>query len=154
MAGVTRTRVATVIAAPREQVWAAVRDIASHVRWMEDAVSIRFLSDQRAGVGARFLCETKLGPFRLDDHMEVVGWQEGEEMAICHRGLVSGTGRFVLEDSGSATLFSWEEDLRLPRRLGGAAGGLVARPLLERAWRRNLQNLRALVEKDSRTGGA
>ena len=144
---------ATVIAAPRDEVWAVVGDIASHVRWMEDAVAIRFLSGQRAGVGTRFLCETKFGPFRLEDDIEVVGWRDGEEIAIRHTGLVSGVGRFLLEDYSAATRFSWEEELRLPRRLGGAAGGVVARPLLERAWRRNLGNLKSLVEDQPRAGG-
>src|SRR5205814_4470064 len=51
---VTRIRVTTVIRAPRSQVWAAIRDIARHVDWMEDAGAIRFTWPRTSGVGTTF----------------------------------------------------------------------------------------------------
>src|SRR5205085_570203 len=51
---VARIHVSTVIAAPPERVWEAVRDIASHVEWMQDARAIRFTSATREGVGTTF----------------------------------------------------------------------------------------------------
>jgi hypothetical protein len=128
-------------------VWAAVRDIAGHVDWMEDAVAIRFTSPARKGVGTTFDCDTRVGPLRLTDRMEVTEWREGKAMGIRHVGVVTGTGRFELRRTGPrATRFSWTEDLRFPWWLGGPLAALVGRPVLRRVWRRNLQNLRRQIE--------
>jgi hypothetical protein len=147
---VARIRVSTVIDAPRSQVWAAVRDIGSHVTWMSDAVAIRFTSGRRrSGVGTTFDCDTAVGPLRLTDRMEVTEWRERRAMGIRHVGVVTGTGRFTLRRAGPGrrrTRFTWTEDLRFPWWLGGPVGGLAGRPLLASLWRRNLRNLKRLVE--------
>jgi Polyketide cyclase / dehydrase and lipid transport len=134
------------IAAPPEDVWAAVEDISSHVRWMEDAVAIRFISAERSGVGAAFDCDTKLGPFRLTDRMVVTEWAPTRVLGIRHTGIVTGVGRFVLTAESAGTSFAWEEALTFPSWMGGAVGGAAAAPLLRRVWRRNLANLKSLVE--------
>jgi uncharacterized protein YndB with AHSA1/START domain len=143
---VTTIRVSTLIAAPPARVWESVRDIESHVTWMEDAEAIRFTSATHTGVGTTFDCDTRVGPLRLTDHMEVTEWDEPRRMGIRHAGLVRGTGRFSIDPSGPGTVFTWEERLSFPLWLGGE---LVSRPgslLLSRIWRRNLARLKALVE--------
>ena len=142
----TAIRVHETIDAPPEAVWASIADIATHVRWMEDAVAIRFTSDARSGVGASFDCDTKLGPFRLTDRMVVTEWAPPRVLAIRHAGVVTGAGRFVLAPAGDGTSFAWEEELDFPVWMGGGAGGAAAAPLLRRVWRRNLLNLKRLVE--------
>lgn len=135
-----RLRVEVVVPAPPAVVWEAVRDIETHVQWMEDARSITFTSP------TTFDCLTVVGPFRTVDRMEVVSWDEGRTMGIRHVGLVRGEGRFELTPVGDdATRFTWDERLRFPWWLGGPVGALVTRPVLLRIWRRNLANLRALV---------
>jgi uncharacterized protein YndB with AHSA1/START domain len=146
MAHVATIRVATTIASPPEEVWASVEDISSHVRWMEDAVAIRFTSVTRSGVGAAFDCDTRVGPFRLTDHMVVTEWDPPHVMGIRHTGVVTGVGRFVLAPAAGGTAFAWEEDLSFPAWMGGNVGGAAAAPLLRRVWRRNLANLKSLVE--------
>jgi uncharacterized protein YndB with AHSA1/START domain len=142
-----RIRVATTIDAPPTSVWASIRDIASHVGWMEDAVAIRFTSDARDGVGTTFECDTRVGPFRLTDLMEVTEWDERRRLGIRHAGLVTGTGRFTLRKArGGRTRFTWEERLRFPWWMGGPLGGTLGAPLLKRIWRRNLRNLKRQVE--------
>ena len=54
-------RVETTIHAPPEVVWIHLEDIASHIEWMADAVSIEFLTAQRSGNGTRFSCKTRVG---------------------------------------------------------------------------------------------
>ena len=137
-----RIRVAVDIEAPAERVWDDVRRIASHVEWMEDAVAIRFASDQREGVGTAFACDTKVGPLRLTDRMVVTEWAPGERIGIRHEGAVTGTGRFTLSPAGAATTFAWEEELTFPWWLGGPAGAAVGSRVLRLVWRRNLRNLR------------
>lgn len=143
----SRVRVSTVIDAPPRRVWAAVRDISSHVEWMHDAVAIRFTSRARTGTGARFDCDTRVGPFRLTDRMEVTEWSEGRAMGIRHVGLVRGTGRFTLRRTWrGGTRFTWDERLRFPWWMGGPVGARAAAPVLRRIWRGNLAALKRRVE--------
>lgn len=117
--------------------WRHVRDIPSHVDWMEDAVAIRFTSP------TTFVCDTKVGPLRTADRMEIVEWREGRSIGIRHVGLVTGTGRFTLRTVGPRrTRFTWQESLDLPWYFAPP----VARLVLRRVWRRNLANLKRLVE--------
>jgi hypothetical protein len=144
---VSRIRVSIVIDASRRSVWRAVEDIGSHVNWMEDAEAIRFTSGRRRGVGTTFDCDTRVGPLSLVDRMEVTSWRPGREMGIRHVGLVTGTGRFTLRRRRSGrTKFTWEERLVFPWWMGGPAGSLAAGPVLRWVWRRNLANLKRLVE--------
>ena len=143
----TRLRVSVDLASSPAKTWAALEDIGSHVRWMDDAVAIRFTSKQRTGVGTTFECDTKVGPLSLVDQMEVVEWKPRRAMAIRHVGLVTGTGRFTLRRRlRGGTRFTWTEALRFPLWMGGPLGALVAKPILRRIWRRDLENLRRLVD--------
>jgi uncharacterized protein YndB with AHSA1/START domain len=140
-------RVSVDIAAPPEHVWADIRDIASHTQWMQDAVAIRFTSDSTCGVGTTFECDTRVGPLRLTDHMEVTEWRDNEALAIRHVGIVTGEGRFRLDRlPGDHTRFVWTENLRFPWWQGGTAAALAARPVFKRLWRGNLVRLRDRVQ--------
>jgi len=135
--------VSTVLPAPPDRVWATLRDVASHVEWMEDAVAIRFTSSRHEGVGTAFDCDTRVGPLRLTDQMVVTEWDEARAMGIRHVGLVTGTGRFTLERTGrDETRFTWRERLVFPWWMGGPPGALVGGQVLRLVWRRNLRNLR------------
>ena len=62
------------ISATPQQVWDVVERVEDHVDWMLDAVAIRFESEQHRGVGTSFLCDTKVGPIKLVDRMEITEW--------------------------------------------------------------------------------
>lgn len=144
----TRVGISTSIDAPPSAVWGALRDIASHTDWMQDAEAIRFTSERREGVGTTFEADTKVGPFRLRDPMEVTVWEEGRSMGIRHGGTVTGTGLFTLEpDDGAGTRFTWQEELTFPWWMGGPVASVVAGPLLRLVWRRNLATLKRQVER-------
>lgn len=144
--------VSTLIDAPPSEVWADLRDISSHTAWMEDAVAIRFTSGRHHGVGTTFEADTKVGPFRLSDPMEVTEWDEGQgegarSMGIRHGGVVTGTGRFSLEPvARGRTRFSWDEELSFPWWMGGATGSFAAGQVLRLVWKRNLANLKRRIE--------
>ncbi len=96
-----------------------------------------------------FLCDTKVGPVKLVDHMEITEWTAAAVMGVRHVGLVTGSGRFTLTpiDLGRRTRFTWEESLSFPWWLGGPLGSLVIGRLVLRAiWTRNLGNLKRIVE--------
>lgn len=144
----TRIKISVTIDAPPGVVWADIADISTHVEWMADAREIRFTTDERAGVGARFVCVTQVGPIRLDDTMTVTRWDPSKAMGISHDGLVSGVGEFRLRKArGGRTRFTWDERLAFPWWMAGPVGGLVARPILRAIWKRNLGRLAARFAK-------
>lgn len=147
------------IDATPEQVWHVVEPVERHVDWMHDAVAIRFTGEQTRGVGTEFLCDTKVGPFRLVDRMEITEWEPGRVMGVRHIGMVTGTGRFTLEaiDLGRRTRFTWAETLTFPWWMGGPLGAFVGgKVVLRQIWKRNLRLLRTLVEStvDRSAGGS
>jgi hypothetical protein len=146
---VSRLGVAIEIAATPQQVWDVVERVEDHVEWMLDAVAIRFQTDQHRGVGTSFHCDTRVGPIKLVDRMEITEWEAGSVMGVHHVGVVTGTGRFTLTpiDLGRRTRFGWDESLHFPWWLGGEVGSLiVGRVVLRAIWTRNLRNLKAIVE--------
>ena len=136
-------RVSVDIPAPRDQVWEEVSEIASHIEWMADAERIDFLTDQRSGPGTEIAVATRVGPFRTSDFMTFTEWQPPATMAVEHRGLFTGFGRFSLDPiDAETTRFTWEEVIRFPWYAGGSLAAAIAQPILRRIWRRNLRRLR------------
>lgn len=143
-----RVRAAVIIEASPEEVWADVENVASHVEWMHDAVAIRFTSAHTSGLGTTFDCDTKVGPFRLVDRMEITAWEPNRTMGVRHVGLVTGTGAFTLRPAGARrTEFLWDETLRFPWWMGGEVGGRVGAVVLAQIWKRNLRLLKQRIER-------
>jgi len=140
-------RVSTVIKATPGEVWGVVRHVGHHVEWMEDAVAIRFTSGRTSGVGTTFDCDTKVGPFRLTDQMEITRWEPNKAMGVRHVGMVTGTGVFTLKAvRGGRTKFTWAEKLIFPWWMGGPFGSAVGGEALRLIWKGNLRNLKEIVE--------
>lgn len=139
--------VSTLIPAPLDRVWEAAADLASHAEWMADAESIEFETNQDSGVGTRMVVKTRIGPLRTADVMEVTDWEPRRAIGVTHRGLVSGKGRFELAPMAGGTRFTWTETLRFPVWLGGPVTAWLARPVLARVWRRNLEGLKQRIER-------
>lgn len=143
----TQLRVEIDFEASPSQAWEVLEKVEDHVDWMEDAVALDFVSEQRQGVGTSFDCLTKVGPIKLTDRMTITEWEDAAVMGVRHEGMVTGTGRFTLTEVGPGrTNFVWEEDLSFPVWLGGPVGEKVARPILGFIWNRNLTNLKRIVE--------
>jgi uncharacterized protein YndB with AHSA1/START domain len=147
-----KVKVGVMIDEPPEVVWRTVEQIEHHVDWMADAVSITFTSAARRGVGTRFDCVTRIGPFRTNDHMTIIQWTPRRAIGIEHRGVVTGWGRFALaRRRGNRTRFTWTERLRFPWWMGGRIGAFAAKPILRAVWRRNLTALKRIVEGQAAT---
>jgi len=139
-----RLRVSTRIDAPADVVWEDLRHIERHREWMLDAVAIRFTSATTEGVGTTFDCDTKVGPFRLTDRMEITRWEPGRAIGVRHVGLVTGEGvlRIRRRPRGRSTVV-WSERLDFPWWMGGPLGEVAAVPVLTLVWRRSMRNLAA-----------
>jgi hypothetical protein len=142
--------VSTELNATPAAVWEILEPVERHVDWMADALAIRFVTTQTRGVGTRFLCDTKVGPIRLTDQMEITDWVPERLMGVRHTGIVTGTGVFTLEaiDLNRRTRFTWSEDLQFPWFLGGRLGEILGGQIVMKAiWRRNLSALRSLIDQ-------
>jgi hypothetical protein len=145
----SRITVGIDIDASPERVWEVVEPVEDHVDWMHDAVAIRFQTEQTRGVGTQFLCDTKVGPIRLTDVMEITQWVPARSMGVTHTGIVTGTGVFDIAplDGGTRSRFTWSEELKFPWYLGGPIGAYVGGQIVMKAiWRRNLRGLKRIVE--------
>lgn len=132
----------TEIPAPRLRVWADIARLESHVDWMADAHEITFRSAHREGPGTVMDVETRIGPLRTRDVIEVTAWEPPARMAVRHTGLFTGSGAFLLEEAGpQATRFTWREEIRFPWYFGGPVGAWLAAPVLRTVWKRNLRTL-------------
>jgi hypothetical protein len=136
-----RIAVSKTMAVPRERVWDAVADLASHPVWMRDARSLDFVGEQHRGEGTQMRVTTRVGPLRTVDVMEVVGWDEGTSIEVAHQGLVEGRGRLSVRTENEGVSVTWVEDLTFPWWLGGGLTAWLVRPFLTAIWRGNLERL-------------
>lgn len=140
-----RITVERTVPVPVTDAWDAISDLSSHTKWMRDAHSIEFETESTTGVGTRMVVDTRIGPLRTIDRMNVTEWVEGSSITVEHVGIVTGLGTLsVTEDVGGA-LVTWEETLRFPLWLGGAVTAWLARPILTAVWRGNLRRLEDLL---------
>ena len=142
-------QISTHINVSPEVLWEELRHIDRHVNWMNDAVSITFTSPTTEGVGTQFSCLTKVGPLKTTDIMTITQWQENKVMGVEHVGLVKGTGTFHIEPHGEGSTITWKESLSFPLFFLGSLGALAATPLLTYIWKKNLANLKNIVELNS-----
>ncbi len=138
-------KVSTTINAPIKTVWNEVSRLEKHTKWMNDAEKIDFLSENNSGVGTKMKVLTKVGPIKLYDYMIVTEWVNEEKIAVDHTGIVSGKGKFRLEEiDENNTKFNWEETLKFPFYLGGSIGEFFGAPILKLIWKKNLKNLKEI----------
>jgi hypothetical protein len=140
--------VSVIIDAAPDDIWEYLEQVERHVEWMADAESIRFQSEQHRGVGTQFACDTKIGPVRLTDRMEITEWEPSRAMSVEHAGLVTGTGTFRIEPVNAvSSKVTWTEWLTFPWFFGGRLGEKVGgATVLSAVWRRNLRRLKMRVE--------
>ena len=142
-----RIEVSTIIYKPIEVVWDEVKIMKNHVNWMQDAAKIDFLSENEAGIDTKMKVLTKVGPFTLNDIITVTTWEEMNSIGVVHEGIVTGEGIFYLTAlNESQTEFRWEETLKFPIYLGGVIGEFFGSYVLKYIWKKNLKNLKKIIE--------
>jgi uncharacterized protein YndB with AHSA1/START domain len=125
----------------RARLWDALADLESHREWMTDVRKLRFLTEQRSGVGTRY--EITVGPLCVRDHIEVITWDRPRELAITHRiGPARGEGRFLLAVDDAGTRLEWQARFELPWWAGSRLTERLGAPATRRLLTRNLGSLR------------
>ena len=143
-----RIKVSTIINKPLEVVWDEVKIMKNHVNWMQDAAKIDFLSLNESGIDTKMKVLTKVGPFSLNDIITVIKWEEMNSIGVVHEGIVTGEGTFYLSENGeNSTKFEWIEELKAPYYLGGPIAEFFGGFVLKFIWKKNLMNLKNILEK-------
>ena len=143
-----RIKVSTIINKPLQIVWDEVKIMENHVNWMQDAANIDFLSENNSGINTKMKVLTKVGPIKLNDVITVTRWDEMKSIGVIHEGIVTGEGVFFLSSvDEDSTKFEWVEELKFPIYLGGPIGEFFGGLLLKQIWKKNLENLKNIIEK-------
>jgi len=143
-----RIRVSIIINKPLEVVWDEVKIMKNHVNWMQDAAKIDFLSLNESGIDTKMKVLTKVGPFSLNDIITVTKWEEMNSIGVVHEGIVTGEGAFYLsKNDDNSTKFEWIEELKAPYYLGGPIAEFFGGFVLKFIWKKNLMNLKNILEK-------
>jgi hypothetical protein len=107
------------VEAPATEVWRRLTDWPEHGRWVP-LTSVRVLTAQPEGVGARFVGRTALGRLGFDDVMEVTGWRppsaddEGRVDVVRHGRVLVGSAWFEVRPRAErACTVTWGEDVEL-----------------------------------------
>ena len=143
---VTTIQISLHLSVSPQVLWEEMRHIDRHVNWMNDAVSITFLSATSEGIGTSFRCLTKVGPLKTQDVMTITHWEEEKNMGVEHVGLIKGSGIFSITGHGDESTITWREELAFPWWALGPVGSFFAAPILTLIWKKNLKNLKAIVE--------
>jgi hypothetical protein len=88
-----------------------------------------------------------VGPISLNDIITVTEWKEKESIGVIHEGIVTGKGVFYLTKvDENTTKFKWVETLKFPFYLGGPVGEVFGGLILKLIWKKNLKNLKEIIE--------
>ena len=143
-----RIKVSIIINKPLATVWDEVKIMENHVNWMQDAANIEFLSENTSGIDTKMDVLTKVGPIKMNDVITVTRWEEMKCIGVIHEGIVTGEGVFFLSSvDNDSTKFEWVEELKFPIYLGGPIGEIFGGLLLKQIWKKNLKNLKNIIEK-------
>jgi polyketide cyclase/dehydrase/lipid transport protein len=131
-----------ILPAGPEAAWGTLVQWEEQPAWMVDAASVRVVSADREGVGARIAARTRIfGLPIVTDTLEVVEWDPPRRLVLVRRGFVRGSGTWELEPAPGGSTFRWTEDIRVPVPVLGELALLAYRPILRRLMRRSLENL-------------
>lgn len=137
------------IARPPETVWPYLVDWERLDRWMEEGRRFRVLGDRREGVGVEAEATISILGITTTDRIRVIHWEPPAVLEIEHLGWVRGRGLMEVGVTERGSHLFWREVLKPP--LGGL-GGLGMRllsPIIRRTFRRDLETLRDLIERET-----
>jgi uncharacterized membrane protein len=145
-----RLKESVVISAPKRAVWDYVSDLDNFLHFMSGITRWEADGERRSGLGARRRMLIRVGSAEVGGLIEIVEWDEPDELAWSSVTGVDQRGRFRLRDAGAA---STRVELRYQYGVAGAglAGWIsehVAAPTLARHLRTSLRQLKRLVEHE------
>ena len=135
------------LARPPEVVWPYLVAWERLGEWMLEARDFTVVGDRREGVGVEATATIRMAGITTHDRIRVTRWEPPVILEIEHLGWVKGHGYMELSPTEDGSHLFWREELVPPL---GPLGGLGLRafaPLMRRAFQRDLEVLRRLVER-------
>lgn len=139
-----------VVSAPQRAVWAYLADLDNYLEFLEGVTRWEAEGDRTSGLGARRRMLIKVGSAEVGGLIEVVEWDEPNDLAWSSVTGIDQRGRLRLRPAGGS---STKVEMRFA--YGVAGGGLsgwisehVSAPAIARDLRLSLQNLKRLVEHE------
>ncbi|MFN2543017.1 MAG: SRPBCC family protein [Actinomycetota bacterium] len=141
-----RVMARVVIGVDPATLWARLLEWEAQPTWMVDAVAVRVVGEQRAGVGTTIAVKTKLfGVPALTDTLVVTAWDPPHRLEMERTGFVRGRGEWRVEPHADGGRFGWIEHVSMPIPVLGELALLLYRPLMRRLMRRSLANLARML---------
>lgn len=143
------------VAAPPEQVFAALVDWTSQGEWML-LTDVTTVDGEAQEVGGRIEARTGLplpGGRRLGvlDRMTITGWEPPTVVDVRHTGrVVRGTGSFQVRERDGGSTFVWVETLELPLGALGRLGWPLVKPAFVAGVRLSLRRFARYAESRAR----
>lgn len=141
-----RIQTSVVIAASCEKIWPHLVDWENLDRWMKEGKNFRVTSSHREGTGVTAVATISIAGISTTDAIRVTEWDPPRTLEIVHLGWVSGTGRIECVAGEEGSSVRWEESLKPPLGILGAAGIRPFVPFMRRIFQRDLVLLKELVE--------
>jgi uncharacterized membrane protein len=146
----------TVVAAPCERVWTTIADPERALTFMSGITRWEVQSDEPTGLGARYRMLLRVGSAEIGGLIEVVEFDEPNDLAWTSVTGVDQRGRWRLRTVGADRT---RVELRLAYGVAGAgpAGWIaerIAAPIVRGHLRRSLGQLKRIVEQDQLRDGA
>lgn len=136
------------IDAPPERVFAVLADPESYADWVVGSDTIRDADATWPAVGARFYHRVGVGPFKVNDHTEVIELEPQRKLVLNARARPLGTARvsMLLEPRAGGTYVTMKETA------GDALSHLGLNPLTD--WIVHLRNVESLrrLQRIAETG--
>jgi uncharacterized protein YndB with AHSA1/START domain len=121
-------RVTVEVAAPVDQVWAAVTDWARQGEWML-GTTVAVTEGDGESTGSRLRAVTGKAPLAFADPMVITEWDPPRRCTVEHLGrVVRGAGVFEVRPRSGGAELVWTELLDLPLGPVGRLGWPVVRP--------------------------
>jgi uncharacterized membrane protein len=147
-----RLNESVVISAPQPAVWDYLSDLDNYLEFMSGITRWDAEGEQRSGLGARRRMLIRVGSAEVGGLIEVVEWDQPNDLAWSSVTGIDQRGRLRLRAAGTN---STRVEMRY--QYGVAGGGLagwisehVSAPTLRRHLRTSLQQLKRLVERERR----
>lgn len=131
------------VAAPVEDVFAAMIDLPSQDRWILATTLFGLESHAEVPeVGSQIAALTGLGGFGVLDTMTVTVFDPPHRWETSHTGhAIKGIGIFTVEPVPGGSRVTWAEELDLPLGVLGRLGFVAVRPVVRWALKASLRRL-------------
>jgi uncharacterized membrane protein len=139
------------ISAPPKVVWDYLADPSNYLRFMSGVTRWEVVGEQKTGCGARYRMLIKVGSAEVGGLIEIVEFDEPQDIAWSSVLGVDQRGRWRLRETGDGRT---RTELRFSYGVAGAGitgwlSELVAAPGLSRNLRRSLHQLKRQVEQEA-----